>query len=178
MGVLSDRIGRRAPIVAVASAFMALAALIFVVAPGQVPLWPLGIVFGLGYGAYMSVDVALAIDALPTQQHAGKDLGIWSMASTLPGVIAPVMGSVVILGASSVGETAFGYRGVFALATLFLILGAAFVLKVREARHAGRRRQRHAGWKLRPWRMTDARRRARGALSARPRRGRPSVSRS
>ncbi len=134
VGVLSDRIGRRAPIVAVASTCMAAAALVFVVAPGQIPLWPLGIIFGLGYGAYMSVDVALAIDALPTQQNAGKDLGIWSMASTLPAVVAPILGSAVILGASSIGETALGYRGVFALATIFLILGAGLVLKVRESR--------------------------------------------
>ena len=42
VGMLSDRIGRRAPIVAVASAFMAAAALIFVVAPGQIPLGPSG----------------------------------------------------------------------------------------------------------------------------------------
>ena len=134
LGVLSDRIGRRAPIVAVASGLMAAAALVFVVAPGQVPLWPLGMLFGLGFGAYTSVDVALAIDALPSQQAAGKDLGLWSMASTLPGVIAPILGSAAILVASSLGQTAIGYRVVFALATLFLILGAGFVLKVREAR--------------------------------------------
>src|SRR5690348_9890741 len=97
VGMLSDRIGRRAPIVAVASAFMAAAALIFVVAPGQIPLWPLGLLFGLGYGAYMSVDVALAVDTLPSRHAAGRDLGIWSMASTLPAVIAPVLGSAVIV---------------------------------------------------------------------------------
>lgn len=134
LGVLSDRIGRRAPIVAVASGLMAAAALVFVVAPGQVPLWPLGILFGLGYGAYSSVDVALAIDALPSQHTVGKDLGLWSMASTLPGVIAPILGSVAIIVASSLGHTAIGYRFVFALATIFLILGAGFVLKVRERR--------------------------------------------
>lgn len=132
MGIVSDRIGRRAPIVAVASGLMAAAALMFVVAPGQAPLWPLGILFGLGYGAYMSVDVALAIDSLPSLQAAGRDMGVWSMASTLPGVIAPVLGSTVIVLASRLGETSSGYRGAFALATIFLILGAGFVLKVRE----------------------------------------------
>ncbi len=134
VGMLSDRIGRRAPIVAVASAFMAAAALIFVVAPGQIPLWPLGLLFGLGYGAYMSVDVALAVDTLPSRHAAGRDLGMWSMASTLPAVIAPVLGSAVIILASDVGQTAIGYRGVFGLATVFLVLGAALVLKVRENR--------------------------------------------
>ena len=137
MGVLSDRIGRRAPIVAVASAFMAAAALVFVLAPSQAPLWPLGICFGLGYGAYMSVDVALAVDALPSLHAAGQDLGIWSMASTLPGVVAPVLGSAVILLTSVIGQTASGYRGIFALATIFLILGAFLVLKVRETRGHG-----------------------------------------
>lgn len=134
LGIVSDRIGRRAPIVAIASGLMAAAALVFVVAPGQLPLWPLGVLFGLGYGAYTSVDVALAIDALPSQQTAGKDLGLWSMASTLPGVIAPIIGSAVIVLASGLGQTAAGYRVVFALATVFLMLGAGLVLKVRESR--------------------------------------------
>jgi MFS family permease len=134
LGALSDRMRRRVPIVFGASACMALAALAFVVAPGQIPLWPLGILFGLGYGAYMSVDVALAIDALPSRSEAGKDLGLWSTASTLPGILAPMLGSVVIFAADRFGETALGYRAVFGLATLFLVLGAAFILKVRETR--------------------------------------------
>jgi MFS family permease len=133
MGVLSDRMRRRAPIVCGAATLMALAALTFVIAPGRVPLWPLGIVFGLGYGAYMSVDVALAVDALPTHKDAGKDLGLWSMASTLPAIVAPLLGSVVIFLADRAGQTALGYRGVFAIATLFLALGAVLVLKVRES---------------------------------------------
>ncbi len=82
-----------------------LAALAFVVAPSQVPLWPLGVIFGPGYGAYTSVGAALAIDALPLRQTAGKDLGLWSMASTLSTVIAPVLGSsVIVLPSSQKGE--------------------------------------------------------------------------
>ncbi len=136
LGIISDRIRRRVPVVFVATAFMAAAAITFVFAPASMPLWPLGILFGLGYGAYTSVDWALAIDALPSLSAAGKDLGLWSMASTLPGVLAPLVGSLVIFVAAHFGGIALGYRTVFGLAALFLLLGALFVLKVRESRRA------------------------------------------
>jgi MFS family permease len=131
LGMLSDRT-RRVPIVFFSTACMALAALTFVVAPGRLPLWPLGILFGLGYGAYMSVDVALAVDTLPSRHDAGKDLGIWNIASTLQSLIAPLLGSVVIFVAGHFGLVSLGYRTIFGLATLFLLLGAVFILKVRE----------------------------------------------
>jgi MFS family permease len=133
LGIISDRT-RRVPIVFVSTACMAIAALTFVVAPGRLPLWPLGILFGLGYGAYMSVDVALAVDALPSRSDAGKDLGLWNIASTLQSVIAPLLGSIVIFVAGRLGVIALGYRTIFGLATVFLLLGAIFILKVRETR--------------------------------------------
>jgi MFS family permease len=131
LGMLSDRIGR-VGIVALSTGLMTLAALAFVVAP-DVPLWPLGLVFGAGYGAYTSVDWALAVDSLPGLSAAGKDMGVWSIATNLPAVVAPVLGSAVIGGASGLGiGTALAYRSVFGLAGVFLLLGAAFVLRVRE----------------------------------------------
>jgi MFS family permease len=141
LGFVSDRIGR-VPVVFVATLLMTLAALAFVVAPaGSVPLWPLGLVFGLGYGAYISVDWALAIDALPSLSAAGKDLGLWSIASNLPAVVAPLVGALVIAVANMFGETALGYRLVFGLAAFFLLLGAVFVLRVRERRDEHRREE-------------------------------------
>ena len=154
MGLLSDRIGR-VWLVCFASACMASAALAFVVLPRNFPLWlllPLGVLFGLGYGAYYSVDWALAVDVLPSLDDAGKDMGLWSMASNLPGVLAPSVGAAIFTVAGIVGATAFGYRLIFALAAVFLLAGAVFILLVRDAVIARRRTRRQRriapGWRL------------------------------
>lgn len=153
VGILSDYI-RRVPLVCIATMCMALASLAFVVFPGRVPLWPLGIVFGVGYGAYSSVDWALAVDALPARAAAGKDMGLWSIASTLPSIFAPLLGTVVIAVTTGTATLALGYRLVFVCAAGFLLLGALSVVVVREAppqKHLARRRARHGpplGWRL------------------------------
>jgi MFS family permease len=136
LGMLSDHMSR-VLVVCVSTLFMALAAAVFVVAPDALPLWPLGILFGLGYGAYTSVDWALAVDALPALGTAGKDMGLWNIASTLPAVLAPLVGALVIALADGFGATALGYRLVFALAGIFMLAGALFVLKVRESALGG-----------------------------------------
>ncbi len=132
-GWLSDHIGR-IRIVYLASGLMALAASTFVIAPAPVILWPMAVVFGLGYGAYFSVDWALAVDTLPSLQEAGKDMGIWSIASNLPTVIAPVIGSVIIVALTALNATALGYRLVFAVAALAFIIATVFIVKVRVQR--------------------------------------------
>ncbi|MGH7776112.1 MAG: MFS transporter [Candidatus Dormibacterales bacterium] len=129
LGVVSDRIGR-IPIVFTATSFMAVAALAFVFAPSGLTLWPLGVLFGLGYGAYVSVDWALAIDSLPRQADVGKDMGVWSLSSNLPAVVAPLAGSAAIAIASRAGSLTLGYRAIFVLAGGSLAAGAFAVLRV------------------------------------------------
>ncbi len=133
-GVLSDRFHRRVPIVCVATLSMSLTSLSFVLFPSYLAnwLWPLGILFGLGYGAYTSVDWALSIDVLPSLKDAAKDLGLWNASGILPDVFAPLIGSFIIYIAASYGQTALGYRLVFTVATFILIVAAVVILFVRE----------------------------------------------
>jgi MFS family permease len=130
LGIYSDRV-RRAPIVCVSTLLMATASFAFVIAPGSFPLWILGILFGVGYGAYTSVDWALAVDAMPQLSTVGKDFALWGSSTNLSSILAPALGSLIIYVVSFYAATALGYRLVFAVATLFLIYGAIFVLKIR-----------------------------------------------
>lgn len=133
-GILSDRVKRRAPVVGIATLCMSLASLAFVIFPENLTswLWLLGVMFGLGYGAYTSVNWALAIDVLPSLEKAGKDLGVWNASTTLPTIMAPLLGSVMINAATGFGQTALGYRLVFGVAALFFLLAAVGVLFVKK----------------------------------------------
>ncbi|HEY4388120.1 MAG TPA: MFS transporter [Ktedonobacteraceae bacterium] len=137
-GILSDRLKRRAPVVCAATLCMSAASLAFVVTPSHLInwLWPLGVLFGLGYGAYMSVDWALSVDVLPSLKEAGQSLGVWNATMNLPAITAPLLGSLIINVANQFGAIELGYRMVFLTATLFLIVAAIAVLRVREQQAA------------------------------------------
>ncbi len=81
------------------------------------------------------MDWALSIDVLPSpEDEAGKDLGLWDASATLPAIIAPLLGSLIINVANIFGNTELGYRLVFTVAALFLVGAAVAVLFVREQR--------------------------------------------
>ena len=132
LGIASDRVPR-VRIVIAANLAMAAAAWIFVFAPAQFPLAPLGILFGLGYGAYLSVDWALAIDSLPGQASSARDLGIITVSINLPSLIAPALGGVVIVVANAAGIGSIAYRLVFSLAAVSLLLGVVVIRRLRVA---------------------------------------------
>jgi len=131
-GYYSDRLGRK-KIVYVAGAIMATSAAIFVFTGSYLMVIVLGILFGLGFGAYTSVDWALATDVLPPTNSYAKDMGIWNMASVLPQIIAPVIAGP-ILDYFNMFRSNFGYSAVFATVVIYFILGTVLVRFVRTAR--------------------------------------------
>ncbi len=131
-GWISDRIGRKG-IVSVSGIFLALTSLGLLVQPPFSTLVWVAVLFGIGYGAFTSVDWALAIDVLPSSQSAAKDLGIWAIANTLPQVLAPVVAGPV-LDAFNHRAPNLGYTVIFSFAIVYVMLGSIFVWKIKGAR--------------------------------------------
>ena len=131
-GWLSDRVGRRW-IVSASTALMGVLCLVFLTAPSFRLMLVLGVIFGLGYGALLSVEWALATDVLPSQSSAAKDLGIWGMAVTLPQVIAPIVGGPMLDVFNRMG-TNQGYVALMLIGAVYFIISALTVWKIRGVR--------------------------------------------
>jgi MFS family permease len=100
-----------------------------------------GLIFGIGYGAYISVDWALGADVLPNKEDAGKDMAVWHVSMTLPQQIAPLCAGL-ILGSFKIGEVVegtdkvaryglAGYGVVFGIAAVSFFVGGILVKNVR-----------------------------------------------
>src|SRR3979411_825408 len=106
---------------------MAVAAIGLIVAQQYAIALVIGAVFGLGYGAYTSVDWALATDVLPNMDDAAKDMGLWHIALTLPQLLAvPLAGVLLDLGqqlGQAQGLPNLGYTFIFGTAIVYFVLG-------------------------------------------------------
>ena len=126
-GKLSDRMGKRKVFVIVASLIMGVSFIIPIVAPTVVGMFAFAVIFGLGYGIYLSVDAALMTEVLPAAESAGKDLGILNIATTLPQALTPVIVWAFIALTGS-------YTTIFAAGIVFAVAGALSVLPIRSVR--------------------------------------------
>ncbi len=139
-GVLSDRYGRKI-MVYISGAMMTITCILFIVTSnlGAGVAYPAALIagafFGLGYGAYTSVDWALATDVLPTADQYGKDMGIWSAAGIIPQVIGILLGSVIITTIRNSGiGLSIGYSALFGVVVILFGLGTFLVSRVKGAR--------------------------------------------
>ncbi len=136
-GVLSDRYGRKL-MVYISGGLQAFVVIMFLFFGGFELAVILGLVFGLGYGAYQAVDWALASDVLPNADDYAKDMGVWHVSFTLPQVLAVPIGGVLLdsfqrIG-RDIGRPNLGYTVLFALAFVYFVLGTVLVRQVKGAR--------------------------------------------
>lgn len=133
-GLISDKIGRRKPLVFVSSLTMAVALVVPLVMPTIAGMYGYAVLIGLGYGAFMSVDMALMTQVLPKRTgdaaaaDTGKDLGILTTAVNIPQILSPVMAAWLL------SVSGNDYRVLFVAAILFVFAGSLFVLPIRSVR--------------------------------------------
>jgi MFS family permease len=131
-GFLSDRIGRRKPLVFASSIIMGMALLVPLLMPTVEGMYGYAVLIGLGYGAFMSVDMALMTQVLPKRgeggESTGKDLGLLTTAINIPQILAPVL-AVMLLKA-----TDNDYSVLFIAAIVFVFAGSFFVWPIKSVR--------------------------------------------
>ncbi len=143
-GKVSDRIGRKKVVIA-STLIIAVASITFIFCKTLPMALGSGLLFGLGYGAYISVDWALGTDVLPSKSHASKEMAVWHISMTLPQSLAgPIAGFMI----SSFGVTeklergeiiptphyaTMGYVVVFIFMAICFTLSAIFIPKVKGA---------------------------------------------
>lgn len=125
-GPLSDRIGRRKPIVLAAGLLIALGAAIPFLVPTVTGLILQSVIVTIGFGAFVAVDQALMATVLPDPEAYGKDLGVLNLAATLPGTIAPAAAGFIVM--------SLGYGPLFLVVGAIGLAGALAVLPIRTVR--------------------------------------------
>lgn len=123
-GALSDRMGKRKPLVIASSVIIAIASLILGFAPTWAGAITGALVLGIGFGAYLAVDFALITQVLPTALDRGRDLGVINVANSLPQVIAPLIAFPFVTYWG-------GYVSLYVAAAVIGLLGAVFVVKIK-----------------------------------------------
>lgn len=125
LGLLSDRVPRKV-VTALAGASMTAATIGFAIAPEVRWMLPFAVLFGVGFGGVLSSGWAMAMDAIPQLSNVGRDFGLWNIATSVPNVIAPIVGGWLI-GLYHGGRG--GYQFVFGLSGLCFALASLTVLR-------------------------------------------------
>lgn len=129
-GILSDRLSKKSVIYA-SNAITAVAVLCFIFTNAVTFAYAAAFVFGIGLGAFLTVDWAFATNLLPERDEA-KYMGIWHISFTVPQVVAPLVGGVVAYYIKMHCGPALAYRVVFMVALVYFAIGTTMIHSIRE----------------------------------------------
>jgi MFS family permease len=126
-GRLSDRVGRRKPFIVLAAVVYAAALVLLAVSSSAEGYLVAMAVGGVGFGMYISVDLALVADVLTDPLSAAKDLGVLNIAGAAPFALAPALAP----GLLALGHD--NYSVLYAVAAACAVAAAAAVVPIRRA---------------------------------------------
>nr|WP_283251874.1 MFS transporter [Aeromicrobium duanguangcaii] len=126
-GRWSDHVERRKVFVIWAGVIMAAAALMLAFWQTWPGVLVAAVVLGIGFGAFLAVDLAIITEVLPDEDGFAKDLGVINIANALPQVIAPVLAAPIVLWLG-------GYTTLYVTAGVIGLVGAVAVVRIRGVR--------------------------------------------
>ncbi|MBB2945121.1 MFS family permease [Actinoplanes lutulentus] len=97
-GVLSDKWVRRRIFVAAAAVIIAAGSTVLALVPLTAVVIVASALVGVGWGAYIAVDMAVITHVLPDAETRATMLGVANIAGTLPQLIAPVIAAPIVTG--------------------------------------------------------------------------------
>jgi len=125
-GAWSDRIARRRVFVVAAVVALAVGAAVFAVLPDTAAVIAATVLIGAGWGLYVSVDVAIITQVLPSDRSIGSMLGVANVAASLPQVLAPLIAAPLVTGLG-------GYPALYLVTAAIALLALLVLPRLRGA---------------------------------------------
>ncbi|MEU0543273.1 MFS transporter [Nocardia sp. NPDC005978] len=127
---LSDRTGRRKPIV-YSSALCTAFGLLVTMFAHDLTVFTVGVTLvGIGQGAFACVDVAMMTELLPDSSDAGTGLAVIALSYQLPQLLLPVVATPLL----AIGGSGPNYTALFLGSVLAAVLGGLAVLPIKSVR--------------------------------------------
>ncbi|MEU4622509.1 MFS transporter [Actinoplanes sp. NPDC023801] len=123
-GVLSDRWEKRRVFVAAGAVVLAIGTTLMALVPVVPVVIAASVLVGIGWGAYIAVDMAVLTQVLPDPDTRATMLGVANVAGTLPQMLAPVLAAPIVTGLG-------GYRTLYLVTAGFAVLALALLPRLR-----------------------------------------------
>lgn len=119
LGRWSDRHGR--PVLPLVGAAALCACGMLVMAAAGSLLWAIAgyVVFGLSAAVFLALHASQTLRVLPAPQHRGRDLGVFNLTNTVPGMVMPWLTVLLV--------PRFGYEALFVLFAALALTSAALL---------------------------------------------------
>ncbi|WP_295195972.1 MFS transporter [uncultured Brevundimonas sp.] len=127
MALFGARITRRQPIAFIGAVALGIGALALAITPSWTVVILAFALYGVGQGAYGSVEMGLMADALPTEDNRGRDMGLNNLAVALPQAMAPIAALIL-------ERVGFDIRGLYVAAAACFATAAVVMTLFRSAR--------------------------------------------
>lgn len=129
-GIFSDRTRRRRPFV-LAGTLLIGGGLGLLIGFSS---WPVvlvaSVILGAGFWVFYSLGLAMITQVLPSASSRGKDLGVINIASTLPQIVMPPIGAMIVNSLGTANPA--GYKILFSLGMVSVVLAVLLLRSIRE----------------------------------------------